>query len=224
MTDTPYTVPPEVAAHVVALADAGRIIRGEWSSGAREYVCALAAFGPDIYSPDDCPAEYMPGWLAQLIPTLDDGLFDDRAANVFGRQLGERAAKWSVVTAKGWTRVSVGFRVACIEQALEAAEAVQPTPRPDYWDQVHGACGMVLAALRSDQPAGVARAAAGAAAKAARAAAGIARAAAEVAAWPAEAAWAAEAAEAAVWAAPGAAAYQRLIDTLMALIDAEIAR
>ena len=201
MTEHPYAVPAEVAAEVIRAADEGRAIQGSWrkpSPNGRgpELVCALAAFGPGINSASDCPAEYMPTWLAELIRTLDDGISAEDVPWFF-RGLADRARRWSVMDAAAWDRVSQDFRIACIEQALEAAAAVQPSPKPAYWDNVHDACGMMVAALKTGD---------GAAARAAARAA-----------WAAWAAWAVAGAGAA-----GAAAYKRLAETLFTLLDREI--
>jgi hypothetical protein len=238
-TLNPYAVPAAVADDVIRAADEGRIINKAWRGGSRgkEMVCALAAFGPNINSARDCPAEYMPSWLAELIPALDDGLPDDQIG-AFARGLGERAKRWHVIDADGWDRVRVGFLSYLIQSALEEAEKVQPTPPPDCWGQVQTACNRVLDALNGNGDLVAAEAAAWsaarAAAEAAAAAAGVAaRAAAEVAAWAAWAAGvaagaAAEAAAAAARydarAAARAAAYQDQVATLFALLDAEISK
>ncbi len=148
MTLNPYAVPEAVADDVIRAADEGRIIKKVWrkQSRGKEMVCALAAFGPNINSAADCPAEYMPSWLAELIPVLDDGLPNDQIG-AFARGLGERAKRWHVIDAAAWDRVRVGFLSYLIRSALDAVEKVQPTPPPDYWGQVKTACNRVLDAL-----------------------------------------------------------------------------
>lgn len=146
-----YAVPENIARNVIALADEGRIIQGAWrtQSDGKEYVCALAAFGSNIQSASDCPAEYMPRWLSELVPALDDGIANSEV-RWFARGLGERALVWSNLDDGAWERVRIGFVKTCITQALETAERVQPTPRPAYWDQVQNACAQVLRALDGD--------------------------------------------------------------------------
>ncbi len=201
MTLNPYAVPEAVADDVIRAADEGRIIHKAWrkKSRGKEMVCALAAFGPNINSTADCPAEYMPSWLAELIPVLDDGLPNDQI-EAFARGLGERAKRWHVIDADGWDRVRVGFLSYLIRSALDAAEKVQPTPPPSYWGQVQTACNRVLDALNGNDDLDAARAAARDAAGDAARAAGAAGAAARD------------------------AAYQDQVATLFALLDAEISK
>ncbi|MBU1522085.1 MAG: hypothetical protein KJ728_11770, partial [Alphaproteobacteria bacterium] len=165
-----YQVPADVAESVITAAREGRIIQGAWrrKSAGKEMVCALAAFGPDINSSSDCPADYMPAWLAELIPGLDDGILSDRVPD-FAIGLAERSARWSALDDQAWSRVKNGLLIHCIESALAAAEKAQPTPRPAYWDKVQDACGQVLASLR-DGGAPTAEAARAEAARAAEAA------------------------------------------------------
>jgi hypothetical protein len=99
---TMLTVQDRIAQAETALNE-GRIIQGDWrrkNGGGRELVCALAAFGPDINSASDCPAELMPQWLAELVPVLDDGI---AAADVpwFMGALLTRAKVWSILDDAG---------------------------------------------------------------------------------------------------------------------------
>jgi hypothetical protein len=208
----------------------GRIIQGAWrrKEPGRELVCALAAFGPDINSASDCPADLMPAWLAELVPTLDDGV---SASDVpwFSGELIARANRWGALDADAWGRVRNRFLAAAIRQALAAAEKVQPTPRPDYWDKVQDACGQMITALETGRPVTEAAEAAWVARVAAAEAAWAARAAAEAAAEAAEAAWAAEAATEAATAATAARAaaeaawaYRDLAQALFDAIETEL--
>jgi hypothetical protein len=223
----------------------GRIIQNRWRDTAedgREMVCALAAFGSDINSPDDCPAGLMPLWLAHLVPAIDDGIAEDQVP-WFSGALIDCAARWHVLDDAAWDRIRTGFMVGALRQSIEAARPVQPSPEPDYWPGVVKACADVIAALQSGDPEqlraaeaaeaaaaraaeAAARAAAWAAEAAARAAARAAEAAARAAAWAA--AWAAAraaeaAAWAAAWAAARAAAWKSIAGLLFGLIEAEIA-
>lgn len=182
----------------------GRIIQGTWrkrNGGGRELVCALAAFGPDINSASDCPADLMPPWLAELVPTLDDGI---AAKDVlwFSGELIDRARRWGALDSNAWERIRTGFQIASICQALSSAESVQPDPKPEYWQKVIDACNGVISALENHDGVEAARAA---------------RAAAAEAAWAAAAEAAARAAEAAA-----EAAYRQLAETLFKIIDAEL--
>ncbi|UNK79763.1 hypothetical protein MNQ96_01320 [Sphingopyxis granuli] len=201
----------------------GRIIQGAWrkggdrDGGGRELVCALAAFGPDINDASNCPADLMPRWLAHLVPRLDDGI---RHKDVpwFSGELIARARRWHELDTDAWDRIRTGFMVFAVEDAVRTAEAVQPSPKPDYWQKVADACAGVVTALKSGEGLAEARAEAAAAAAAAAEAAAARWAAAEAAAAAAAARWVAAAAR---WAA--AEAYKRLAERLFQLIDAELA-
>jgi hypothetical protein len=183
----------------------GRIIQGSWrrNAGGHELVCALAAFGPDINSAGDCPADLMPHWLASLVPTLDDGIAKNEVP-WFSGELISRARRWHVLDDAAWDRIRTGFMIAGIKQALASAEPVQPDPKPAYWQEVVDACNGVIAALETGR--GLSAAARWAAAAAAEAAAAR-WAAAAAARWASAAAAEAAAAEAAAarWAAAAAA-------------------
>jgi hypothetical protein len=144
-----YVVPEAVADGVIAAALEGRAIQNKWREirDGKEFVCALAAFGPDINSPKDCPAEYMPKWLVRLIPSLDDGLASDRVVPFF-IGLGQRAKMWSVLDHSAWDQVRVSFLIHCVQDALAEAESFCPRPRPEWFIKVEDACGLVLAALQ----------------------------------------------------------------------------
>ena len=195
-----------------------RIIQNSWrrqGDDGRELVCALAAFGSDINSASQCPKDLMPEWLAQLIPTIDDGMAADEV-HWFSGALIDCAERWHVLDDAAWQRIQTGFMIGSLKLALEAAEPVQPAPAPEYWPQVQNACEQVCAALKSGDAEQLKKAEAAAWA-AARAAAWAAARAAEAAAWAAEAA-----AEAAAWAAE-AAAWKNIASLLFGMIEAEIA-
>jgi len=228
-TNTPW------AQTIRKMVAAGTLRQGIWNDEdkGRRIACILGASSPGIEGIEDvdCAALCMPDWLAELTPTLFDGVPSDQA-NAYALRYAAVAERWCALTPEAWDRVSVAFRIACIEQALASAESVQPTPRPAYWDAVQSACTNMVAALKS-----------GDAADAAEAARAVAREA-EAVAWEAEAAREAKAAleaareaelvareaEAAFWTATKAAkagfakamAYARLFDALLDAINAEI--
>lgn len=215
---------------------AGTLRQSVWNDvdEGRYIACLLGASSPDVNGVEDvnCAALCMPEWLAELTPPLFDGVPKDQAS-VYALRYADVAERWCVLTPEAWDRVSVTFRVACIEQALSSAEAMQLTPRPDYWAAVEAACEAMIEALKDDDEARTSWAAgeAGAAWEAAEAAgatwmgaAWAARAAeaadmAEVEAGAADAAGAAEAAGAA---GAAGAAYSRLFDVLLDAITAEV--
>jgi hypothetical protein len=205
-----YAVPEAVADNVIAAAREGRAIQNKWRGNGgdgKELVCALAAFGPNINSPKDCPAGYMPNWLAHLIPALDDGIAADQVVPFFVG-LGMRAKLWSVLDLPAWERVRIEFLSHCVRDALSSAESVCPQPRPARFTQVRDTCEMVLASFRSNGDLDAADAAAYAARNAAYAAT-------YAAAYAAR-----NAARNAAYAAAHAASYQRQVDALFAALDA----
>ena len=115
----------------------GRIIQNAWrrQEDGRELVCALAAFGPDINNSKDCPADLMPDWLAQLVPSIDDGLAVKDVPWFMG-ELIARAERWHALDAAAWDRIRTGFLIMSIKEALAAAEPAQPDPKPAYWQKV----------------------------------------------------------------------------------------
>jgi hypothetical protein len=204
------TIEERIAGAELALKE-GRIIQNAWrqqddggkgKGPGRELVCALAAFGPDINGSADCPADLMPRWLAELIPTLDDGIaFAD--VPWFMGELLQRAKRWSKLDDAAWERIRNAYLIMTIRQAVSAAEPSQPDPKPAYWAQVVDATNGVIAAIEQGVPA---------AADAARAAAYAAHAAAYAAA---------DAARAAAYAS-SRKMYRTLAEQLFTLIDVEL--
>ena len=197
------------ARNIRNMAAAGTLKQGVWNAEreGRHIACILGASSPAVGSVKDvdCVALCMPEWLAALTPALFDGVSKDQA-DAYALRYADVAERWCELSPEAWDRVSVTFRVACIEQALASAKAVQPTPRPDYWDAVEAACEAMIAALKTGKLTDVAEASFAAslaatraraeAADAARAAANATDAAGEAEADQAraEAAWAARAA------------------------------
>lgn len=191
----------------------------------REYLCLAAAWGKagTINAATDCPTDLYPLWLFELMPVLDDGVSKDDLPWLFGG-FADRADAMAALDAEAWTRISVEFRCAVIEQALEYAASVMPADHPAYWTDIQSAAAGVIRALRGDGDIAGARLTVAEAARAADAArAAWAADVADAAAWAADAARAADAAWAAWAAKPGerAGATKRIAETLFALIDAE---
>lgn len=70
-----YHIPTERIDALALAATEGRVIREDWrQTGAdgREMACTLGWLGDDIEDPSECPAEYMPRWLAYLVPECND--------------------------------------------------------------------------------------------------------------------------------------------------------
>ena len=190
---------------------AGTLRQGVWNDEdrGRRIACILGASSPDVKRVEDvdCAALCMPHWLAKLTTILFDGVPEEQAS-VYALRYAEIAERWCVLGAAAWGRVSVTFKVACIVQALEIAEAAQPKPRPGHWGGVKAACKAMIAALKSGDAAD--------AAYAARAA--------HAAADEADAAYGARADHAAAWAASVAreAWAADLFDVLLDAIKTEI--
>ena len=145
-----YSVPPHVADEIERTAREGTVslihvmMRRSVRDGVQ--VGALNAFGPDIAQASECPAGYMPRWLANLIPMLDRFMDVARYSEYFLR-LASCARDWSVLSDAAWARVHVHFLDRCIESTLVEGAAVQPLPLPDYWHRVLGMCRAVIPAL-----------------------------------------------------------------------------
>ena len=58
----------EAADRIAAFAREGRLVQDAWhdEQDGRELACLLGAIGPEVKSPEDCPASVMPAWLAHL--------------------------------------------------------------------------------------------------------------------------------------------------------------
>jgi len=212
------------SAAILRVCDEGRLVQGRWhdqDSEGRELACLLGAIDPSVTSARQCNGNLMPMWMAELTPTLFDGIPAENALPI-ARRYGHAIAH--VLAPAQWDRVLTRFLVRAIDVAVDAAKPVSED-KP-YWPAVAVACEQVKAALESregikeaKEAAAAALAAAeeeGAAAEAARAA-GTASASA-----PSRAAWAAAGAARAAAAEP-ARTYLSLFTFLLDQIEAEIA-
>jgi hypothetical protein len=237
-----YAIPTESLDRLDQYAAEGRIIRGEWTSTdahGRETTCLLAALDPErIDAPGACPAEWLPTWLAHLTPRMDDETSDEawpvvvtryrrvlRHIHILTPEGSERAMWITIDAALAIAQPHDAAGVVARVRALIARQVAGDRPSAGEW-----------AAARAAEAAGAARVAgaaeaaawaAGAAAWAAEAArvAGAARVAwaAEAAAWAAaRAAEAAAEALAASLAAALAAAWDRITDTCLTALEAEM--
>ena len=183
----------------------------------KDYLCLAAAWGAPgtINSTSECPTYLYPKWLFDLMPTLDDGIAAKDVPWLF-KGFAKRAEGMAKLSPEAWERIREGFLIGVIKSAMDSTAAVQPDPKPAYWQQVVDATNGVIAALKSgDKKASRAAAAAYAAARAAAAY--------DDADYAAAAAYAAYAA-AATYAADAAyavAAFRKQCDLLFELIDAE---
>jgi hypothetical protein len=194
------------SAAILAACDEGRLVQRQWherGKDGRELACLLGAIHPSVTSPADCNGDLMPMWLAELTPTLFDGIAAEHMLSM-ARRYGELVARWHMLTPAGWDAIRTRFLIRTIDAAVEAATPV--SAGKSYWPAVEAACEQVKTALATGKGLNAARAAAAAAAGAAAAAA-------------ARAAAAAAAGAAATW-----AAYLSLFTFLLDQIEAGLDR
>jgi hypothetical protein len=228
----------DAALRILDFANEGRLVQSAWHTAdadGRELACLLGAIHPSVNGAEDCPSSVMPSWMAELLPTLFDGVSEAKATD-YGRRFAQ-----ALRIGNADDTVLRMFLIAAVEFAVSAAAPKGDVP--DYWPAVEQSCAGVLALLKKSNPnekdRAAAKAASGAwaAAEAARPASGAARGA-EAAAKAALDAWAARAAAGAAagaatldakaasgaWAASGAAraaeaaeaaAYEHLFDALI---------
>jgi hypothetical protein len=219
-TNMTYQIPPDALARFNDMVNTGRIIRGQWQSTdaqGRETACLLGALGSEITDTKHCPASYMPSWLAELTPAIDDNTSDENWPLIIKRYA-NLANQWHVLDEAAWERV----KWKTIDASLIVAEphdthnVVAPVrvlikrqlsgdpPMQDEWEAAWSAAAAAEARAAA---AWAAEAEARAAAAAAAAAAAEARAA-WSAAWSAAAA--SEAASEAAWDTIAAALFDAL--------------
>jgi hypothetical protein len=246
------TIPiPDRVERYETLRREGRLLRRAWTrtdADGRERACWLAALSPEagaVERPAACPAEVMPPWLAELTPSLDDGVSAGDRWDEFAERLGRCAAGWHVLDDSAWARAEVEVKLEALAVAREAVTvdewgiipAIDEVSRllrdggsPEEWAAARAAVeGAWAAAGAAAWAAARAVAKAAEAAETARAAARAAGDAARTDAWAARAAagaaaWAADAARAAACAAGAAraAAWDRIAAALFDAIEHEI--
>ena len=187
---------------IETFASEGRLIQSKWHSveeNGRQLACLLGAIDDGIKDTIDCPASVMPPWLANLLPTIFDGVTEARAS-----EYGIRFAK-ALRIGSADDHVMRKFLIVCVENAVDYAKP-KTAEVPPYWPAIASACSNVVTLLSSGgkgPPWAQAQA---------HATATEAEAEAEAAAWAAvaaaarSAAWAAVAVAAAARSAAGAAA------------------
>ena len=206
----------DASAAILRHVEDGTLVQGRWhgqGEDGREIACLLGAIHPQVKEAADCNGDLMPMWLAELTPTLFDGILAEQIFPL-ARRYGQLVARWHALSEAQWESVLTRVLIRCIDDAVAAARPV--SEGKEYWPQVEAACAQSKTAIESGD------AAAGAAAKAAGAAS---RAAAWAAAWAAgaarAAAWATWAAAWAAGAASRAAAYLSLFNFVLDQIEAE---
>jgi hypothetical protein len=114
----------ERCARLDTFIEEGRLIRGDWEENrdGREYVCLLVALSPEVVSVspysglpeaniEECPADVMPAWLANLTPWIDDTGTEEEWPTVIQRYAA-LAKRWGVLYPAEWEQL------ACETQAL----------------------------------------------------------------------------------------------------------
>jgi hypothetical protein len=116
----------EAAERMALFAREGRLIQGEWQSDhdGHELACLLGAISSDVTSPDDCPANVMPAWLAHLLPLLFDNVRGERAVE-FGLRFAQalRAGPVDDSVRDRWLVRVVEFAEGAAAAAAAAAAA-----------------------------------------------------------------------------------------------------
>lgn len=197
----------EAAHRILSFLKDGRLVQGAWhrQDGARELACMIGAIDPAITGAKQCPSGVMPAWLSHVTVMLFDGQNKD-AAMAWAERYAGLMARWHVLEPDAWSRIEVKFKIACVRDAIAAAEPV--CKDKDYWPKVTAAAQQVCDALEGN---GDLKAAADAAYAAYAAAAADA----------AAAAYAATTVGAAAYAAY-AAAYSSLASKLLDAIELEV--
>lgn len=101
----------------------GRLIRNAWTgtdSRGRKTACLLAALSPKVgaeQSTEACPAEIMPQWFARLTPYIDDGGTETHWPEVV-RRYASLARRWHVLDAEAWRRLDYRVRILCVTEAM----------------------------------------------------------------------------------------------------------
>lgn len=139
----------EASANILHFAEEGRLTQAKWhdrDQEGREIACLLGAIHPSVTSPAECNGALMPMWLAELTPTLFDGI---PAAEVvpIARRYGALVAHWDHLAPEAWGRVLTRFLIRTIDEAVNAARPIHEG-KP-YWPAVDAVCAQVKAALET---------------------------------------------------------------------------
>lgn len=184
----------------------GRLLRGKWNSTdeeGRHTACMLAALAPNGETwngPENCPANLLAPWFAELIPMIDDK-GSDEAWPEMAKRMGHVLRGVYRLSAEDWDRLK--FETL----KIAVAEAKSHTSEARAIESCDHVLGLIERWLSGDKPSqqewrDAADAAYAAAAAAAYAAADA-------------AAYAADAAYAAVYDAAYAAAWDRMTDQIL---------
>jgi hypothetical protein len=130
---------------IETFASEGRLIQSKWHSvkkDGRQLACLLGAIDDGIKGTIDCPASVMPPWLANLLPTIFDGVAEARAS-----EYGMRFAKALRIGSTD-DHVMRKFLIVCVESAVDCAKP-KTAEVPPYWPAIASACSNVVTLLSS---------------------------------------------------------------------------
>ena len=130
---------------IETFASEGRLIQSKWHSveeNGRQLACLLGAIDDGIKGTIDCPASVMPPWLANLLPTIFDGVTEARAS-----EYGIRFAK-ALRIGSADDHVMRKFLIVCVENAVDYAKP-KTAEVPPYWPAIASACSNVVTLLSS---------------------------------------------------------------------------
>lgn len=149
----------EASANILRHANEGRLTQSRWhgtASDGREIACLLGSIHPTVTTAAECNGALMPMWLAELTPTLFDGILASEITQI-ARRYGGLVARWHAITPPSWDRVLTRFLVRMIDDVVDAARPV--AEGKPYWPAVEAACAQCRAALESGDKTAAARAA-----------------------------------------------------------------
>lgn len=206
----------------------GRILRKKWrdiDSHGRERACFLVALVPEVGATGDiskCPADVMPQWLANLIPSIDDCGTEEHWPIVVKRYA-SLARRAFVLTESEWQQLDYKCRAIAVR---EAYSHVTTAFEPIVWPAIKQVL-VLLDNAGNGQVAksaawGAAKSAAGSAARACLAGSAARNAAKSAAVSAARAGMAGSAVWSAVWSAAESAAWDRMIDKWFDAFEAMI--
>lgn len=137
-----FTNTHDAAQNLIDMANAGKIIQGDWGDG-YETACFYSALVPGSSYTFGCPAWLMPQWFADLVPYIDD---KSEPADVIPNALALGSALQAGV--KDWDSLRFDVLALCVRKAWRSAERVVD-PEASYWPDVDAACKDVIAACEA---------------------------------------------------------------------------
>jgi hypothetical protein len=135
------------SANILAACDAGTLVQGKWHDrrdDGRELACLLGSINSTVNSWADCNGDLMPMWLAEMVPTLFDGLPEASIIPV-ARRFGIAVARWHVLAPTQWDAILTRVLIRCVDDAVGYARPV--CAGEPYWLAVVSACDLVTSAL-----------------------------------------------------------------------------